>query len=184
MRGAAATPAKAPTSCATNIPVLHANPPCEASASATAGLKFAPETGPKVRMSATSTAPVASVLASNAMPALPTARRSPIMPEPTTAASNDPVPNASAAMRPTVSYAAARGPATRGLRSTNEGAHEFALHLWSNRLHIHALPHQKGTRILDVVHAGRSDFDVGKTSFHEFAEVLIVRKRPRNAAGP
>src|SRR5207247_678154 len=43
-------------------------------------------------MSATSAAPVASVLASNATATLPPARRSPMMPDPTTAASRSAEP--------------------------------------------------------------------------------------------
>jgi hypothetical protein len=38
-------------------------PPCEASAIVTVGLKWAPETGPNVRIRATSAAPVAMVFA-------------------------------------------------------------------------------------------------------------------------
>src|SRR3569623_1884619 len=65
----------------------------------TAGLKRAPEIGPKVRISATSPAPVASELASKAKAPLPSASRSPMMPEPPTVASNSAVPTASAVAR-------------------------------------------------------------------------------------
>src|SRR5207302_3371497 len=75
------------------------SPPQNASASVTAGLKWAPEMGPKVRIKATSAAPVASVFASSATATLPPARRSPMMPEPTTAASSIAVPTASATRR-------------------------------------------------------------------------------------
>src|SRR6266550_7357795 len=50
-------------------------------------------------MSATRAAPVASVFARSATATLPPARRSPIMPEPTTAASNSAVPTLSAVTR-------------------------------------------------------------------------------------
>src|SRR4051812_6678792 len=50
-------------------------------------------------MRATSAAPVAIVFASNASPTLPPARRSPMMPEPTTAANSIAVPVASATRR-------------------------------------------------------------------------------------
>ena len=52
----------------------------------TAGLKCAPEIGPNVKIKVVSAAPVASVLASRAIATLPPASRSPMMPEPTTAA--------------------------------------------------------------------------------------------------
>jgi hypothetical protein len=65
----------------------------------TAGLKCAPEIGPNVRMSATSAAPVAIVLANRATPEFPADNRSPIIPEPTTAANKKPVPMNSAATR-------------------------------------------------------------------------------------
>src|SRR4051812_35982838 len=74
-------------------------PPWDASASVTAGLKCAPEIGPNVRMSTTSAAPVAIAFARRAIATLPAARRSPMMPEPTTAARSIAVPTASAAIR-------------------------------------------------------------------------------------
>src|SRR6185369_10984884 len=55
--------------------------------------------GPKVRMRDDSAAPVAIVFASRAIATLPPAKRSPIIPDPTTAASSNPVPIASATRR-------------------------------------------------------------------------------------
>ena len=62
-------------------------------------MKCAPEMGPKVKISATNTAPVARVFASSAMATFPPASRSPMMPEPTTPASRSAVPTASAVSR-------------------------------------------------------------------------------------
>jgi hypothetical protein len=51
-----------------------------------------PEIGPNVRTSAASAAPVAIVFASSASATFPPASRSAMMPEPTTAATRNPVP--------------------------------------------------------------------------------------------
>src|SRR5437660_11928760 len=74
-------------------------PPSRASATDTTGLKCAPEIGPKVRIRATSVAPVAIVLANNANATFPFARRSAMMPEPTTVATRSKVPKNSAVHR-------------------------------------------------------------------------------------
>lgn len=74
-------------------------PRSSASATETTGLKCAPETGPNVRIRATSAAPVAVVLANNARATFPPARRSAIMPDPTTVATRSKVPRNSAAKR-------------------------------------------------------------------------------------
>ena len=65
----------------------------------TAGLKCAPETGPNIRISTTRMAPVGSVLHRSASAPLPPASFAAMMPEPTTAASRNAVPSASAARR-------------------------------------------------------------------------------------
>src|SRR5262249_47472994 len=65
----------------------------------TAGLKWAPDSGPSTVISTARPAPVANVLPSSARATLPPARRSPMMPEPITTASSSAVPNASAAKR-------------------------------------------------------------------------------------
>ena len=93
------TPRKAPATWASEVGA--ARPARRAAARrrrrrVTTGLKWAPEIGPKVRMSAISAAPVASVLARSATAMFPPARRSPMMPEPTTAATSSAVPSASA----------------------------------------------------------------------------------------
>ena len=71
----------------------------EAAANVTAGLKCAPEIGPKVKIRVINIAPVANVLASRAMAILPPANFSPMIPEPTTAARRNAVPRHSATMR-------------------------------------------------------------------------------------
>ena len=66
-------------------------------ASVTAGLKCAPEIGPNVRISATSMAPGRQRVGKQRDRDVSTRERSPIMPEPTTAASSNAVPSPSAA---------------------------------------------------------------------------------------
>ena len=74
-------------------------PPSKASATDTTGLKWAPEMDPKVRIRATSAAPVAIVFASNANATFPPASRSAMIPDPTTAATSSSVPRNSAVRR-------------------------------------------------------------------------------------
>ena len=71
-------------------------PRCSATTMVTAGFKCAPEMLPTARIIATSAAPVAIVFARSAIATLPPLRRSPMIPDPTTAASSIAVPSASA----------------------------------------------------------------------------------------
>ena len=73
--------------------------PRVANTSDTAGLKCAPETGPKMVMITIKIAPVGMVLPRSAMAALPPASRSAMMPEPTTVATKSAVPSPSANSR-------------------------------------------------------------------------------------
>ena len=73
--------------------------PRSAKARLTAGLKCAPDTGPNIRIRTTRMAPVGSVLHSSASATLPPASRCAMMPEPTTVASRNAVPSASATAR-------------------------------------------------------------------------------------
>src|SRR5271155_2343375 len=167
MRSAVATPANAPTIWAVMYAgtCRHPIPRCHASAKVTAGLKCAPEMGPNVRIRATSIAPVARVLASRAMATLPPDKRSPMIPEPTTAASKSAVPTASDTTRlaKLIRLSATRRSATRsggGFLSADECAHEFAVYLRRNGVNVNALTAQKRTSVLDSVNSRGFDIDV------------------------
>ena len=96
----------------------------------------------EVRINTTSMAPVASVFASRAIATFPPARRSPMMPEPTTVARRNAVPSASAVSFRTVvicSGAAAGSTArSRRLRCTNKRAHELALDLECDSIDVNS----------------------------------------------
>ena len=78
---------------------LAGNSRRNASATLTAGLKCAPDMGPKVRMSTVKIAPVGIVLQRSASAPLPPASFAAMMPEPTTPASKNAVPKHSATLR-------------------------------------------------------------------------------------
>src|ERR1700686_1804108 len=136
-------------------------PPTTASASVTAGLKCAPEMGPKVRMSATSAPPVAIVLASNATATFPPARRSPMMPDPMTVASKSVVPRPSApnlrmrsgracgGVAPPECLAASAAIAFTFCRDVLRAASSPALELRERGLVLAALRGERGVQALD-----------------------------------
>src|SRR2546423_7847440 len=78
---------------------MLAMPPKARSARVTTGLKWAPDTGARARISATSAPEVAAAFSSNSSPRLPGDNRAAAMPEPTTAATSRPVPRSSARSR-------------------------------------------------------------------------------------
>src|SRR5689334_17664973 len=91
----------APASCATRYPPAsrHDSTPRSANARLTAGLKCAPDTGPKIRISTTRMAPVGKVLQRSASAPLPPDSFCAMIPEPMTAASRKAVPRNSATSR-------------------------------------------------------------------------------------
>src|ERR1700728_3788670 len=109
--------------------------------------------GPNVRINATSMAPVAIVLARSAMAAFPPLSRSPMIPEPTTAASRKAVPKASATTRRATALLRVR------FHGADASAHELVFHLRRDRVHADAFACEKLSCIVDVVDAGRLNVD-------------------------
>ena len=101
MRFATIAPTHAPTTCATTYtPASRVGmPPRIRSASVTTGLKCAPDTDPNARINATSPAPVAIEFSSSCSPTSSGDRRCAAIPEPTTIATRNAVPTASAVAR-------------------------------------------------------------------------------------
>src|SRR5260221_9573308 len=97
-------------------------------------------------------APVAMVFARRAIATFPPLRRSPIIPEPTTAASGRAVPipsTASLRARLMDSHgASARGGRFRG---ANKGAHELPFHLGSDSVHIDPFSSEKRPSVFNAV---------------------------------
>src|SRR5580658_293440 len=180
MRWATATPPKAPATWAARYTGTsrQGNPPCEASASVTAGLKCAPEIGPNVRINATRAAPVAIVFARSAIATFPPASRSPMMPEPTTAASSKAVPIASATARRTTTLLCS------GFHGADERAHDLAIHHRGYCVNVDALPAQKCPCVLDVVYPCRFNVDVVETCLGELGDIPPIFQRSGNAADP
>src|SRR5689334_17170161 len=87
-------PAIPPQHCATTYvgTSRQGMPRSIASAKVTAGLKWAPDTGPNVKIRATSAAPVAIVFASRAMATFPAASLSAMIPDPITVETSKQVP--------------------------------------------------------------------------------------------
>src|SRR5208337_4833296 len=68
--------------------------------------------------------------------------------------------------------------------STNEGTHEFAIHLWCDRVHIYALGRKKRTRILCAIDPCRLDLNLLETCCGEFAAIFVISERPRHTSDP
>src|SRR5215468_3883733 len=128
--------------------------------------------GPKVRMRATSTAPVARVLAKRATATLPPARRSPITPEPITVASSNAVPTASAT-----------APRAR-LARANERAHEHAIDLRRDRVGVDTGAGQEITGIFHSVDSCRLHVDSLEAGLGKLIAVLLLLERAGHAADP
>src|SRR5579872_7459545 len=92
------------------------------------------------------------------MATLPPASRSPMMPEPTTAANNSAVPVASLAARRLSVRAGSAATAVRvatghGVRlaRANEGAGETAVHLWREMMHVKTRLGEKRARVFHPI---------------------------------
>src|ERR1700680_1474709 len=112
-------------------------------------------------MSATRVEPVAIVLASSAIATFPPASRSPMMPEPTTAASRKAVPSASATARRATALLRSR------FNRAGKTPPEFVFHLWRDTVHVDALARQELPRVLDAVNSGWLDIYGFKSGFGE-----------------
>src|SRR5262252_5454555 len=132
------------------------------------GLKCAPEIGPNVRIRAMRAAPVAIEFASRAIATFPAASRSPMMPEPTMAASNRAVPTASLVARRasekviesvcTAVWTAAGG--WLRFASSNERAGEASLDVGCYMFNVESAFGEECARVFKPIHTPRLDIDV------------------------
>src|SRR5262249_31742204 len=108
----------------------------------------------------------------------PPAKRSPMMPDPTTAASRKAVPRASATARRATALLSGR------LHGADKGAHELPLDLRRDRVNVDAFAAQELSGVFNVVDARRLYLDRLKARFCKLADVFAFLKRASNATDP
>src|SRR6266852_5714126 len=118
--------------------------------------------GPKVKINAIRVALVATVFARGAIATFPPARRSPMMPEPTTAASRKAVPSASLAARRSTAFLGGKR-----LHGADESAHKFPFDLESEGVGIDTFAGEKLPGVREAVNAGGLDIDAVETRLRQ-----------------
>ena len=146
----------------------------------TAGLKCAPDIGPNVRIKRDQQPRRSRAYWRAARSAtFPPANRSPMMPEPTTAASRKAVPEGLSYSTPGHST-----PCGFGFTARINALMNLFFHLRRDRVHVDAFAGEKLSRILDAVDAGRLNVDQVKPGVRELADVFVFFQRARDTAHP
>src|SRR5688572_24683624 len=145
--------------------------------------------GPKTRIMTTSIAPVARVFASSATATFPPLRRSPIIPEPTTAERRSIVPVASAASRRSnvtgvPLRAAFRATAALRFVCPDECAHELAIDLWRNEIYVYSLARKERAGVIDAINAGGFNVNTLEAGCAEFGTVVVFFQSAGDASNP
>src|SRR5437899_2778666 len=71
-----------------------------------------------------------------------------------------------------------------GLYRSDEGAHEFSVHLRSYRVHVNSFPSKELSRVLNPVDSGRLHFNLLKSSRRQFVFVLVLFERTGDTTDP
>src|SRR5580658_5270506 len=118
-------------------------------------------------------APVAMLFARSAIATFPPASRSPMMPDPMTAANRKAVPSPSATARRTTALLRSR------FHGADESAHEFVLDQGRDGIHVDTFATQELARVLDAIDASGLDVDAVESGLSQLGRIFANLQRTR-----